>query len=62
MATEVDWGRVERLMLKSFTGGGLTDPELLFLQGAFELDRDRYAALSRSVRHEEIKARQRMFR
>ena len=59
---EVDWIRVERLMLKSFTGGGVTPEEQEFLEGAWKLDKTRYAALSRSVRRKEIEERRRMFR
>lgn len=57
----IAWGRIERLMLRSFTGDRITDTEQADLEDAFARDRARYAELSRTVRATEIEARKRMF-
>lgn len=51
----INWERIERLMLRSFTGSGITDQEQADLQEAFERARDRYAALHATVRDTEIR-------
>lgn len=46
----VDWDRLDRIMRKSITGGGMTAEETKLVETAFWTDRDEY-----SRRHGEIK-------
>jgi len=51
--TDVNWERVERLSLRAFTGGGLSEEEFGYLQMAFNFDRAEYTKRTRAVREAE---------
>ena len=55
----IDWDKVERLMLRSFTGGGLTEEEQKLVQAAYKADPKEYGERNHRVRGDEIKRRQR---
>lgn len=55
----IDWEEVERLMLRSFVGTGLSIEEMATLERAYRRERKLYRAASQRVRAVEI-ARLRM--
>jgi hypothetical protein len=49
----IDWLRVERLCLQSFTGGRLTDDEMTYLHDALRREPEEYIRRTHAVRDEE---------
>ena len=52
-AKPVDWTAIERLCLRSFTGGGLSDDEQSVLQDAYRRFPEEYAVRTQATRDEE---------
>ncbi len=50
----IDWFRIKRLMLKSFTGGGLTSEELDEIQAAYKAAPKQYSKLHAEVKAAEV--------
>ena len=55
----INWSAVERLMLKSFTGGGLTEDEQRTVQRAHGADPKGYAERHSRIVREEVARKQR---
>jgi hypothetical protein len=56
-----DWFKIEALMLKSFTGGTLTEGEQRTVQAAYEAEPKEYGERHQRVVREEIERRQKEF-
>jgi hypothetical protein len=55
----VEWSTVERLMLKSFTGGGLTEAEQRTVYAAFNADPKGYSERHTRIVRDEVERRRR---
>jgi hypothetical protein len=54
MRPAINWDNIERLMLKSFTGGDLNDRDQELVRQAWEADANEYARRHRRVKDDEI--------
>ena len=59
MREEVAWHTVEQLMLKSFTGGGLTEAEQRTVQDAYTADATGYGERHTRIVRDEVARRRR---
>lgn len=55
----VEWSKIERLMLQSFTGGGLTEDEQSTVQRAHKADPKGYSERHARIVREEVARKQR---
>jgi hypothetical protein len=56
---EYEWYEIERLMLKSFTGGTLTDAEQVQVQKAYEASSKEYGERHQKIVRDEVDRRRR---
>ena len=57
----IDWDHMRALMLKSFTGGTLTDDEQKIIEDAYKQDPEKYGKENKEVKQEKIKRLKEMF-
>jgi len=55
----VEWSKIERLMLKSFTGGGLTEDEQKMVQRAHKADPKGYGERHSQIVRKEVARKKR---